>query len=54
MTRWTTTSMILHLREGDKLDQRARSGVTEMQYDRNDMDARGRFRLSRHLPGRAR
>jgi excinuclease ABC subunit B len=40
-------SMILHLREGDKMDQRAAiRRLTEMQYDRNDMDfARGRFRL---------
>ena len=40
-------SMILHLREGDKLDQRAAiRRLTEMQYDRNDMDfARGRFRV---------
>ena len=40
-------SMILHLREGDKLDQRAAiRRLTEMQYDRNDMEfARGRFRL---------
>jgi excinuclease ABC subunit B len=40
-------SMILHLREGDKLDQRAAiRRLTEMQYDRNDMDfSRGRFRL---------
>ncbi len=40
-------SMILHLREGDKLDQRAAiRRLTEMQYDRNDVDfARGRFRL---------
>ena len=40
-------SMILHLREGDKLDQRAAiRRLTEMQYDRNDMDfSRGRFRV---------
>jgi excinuclease ABC subunit B len=40
-------SMILHLREGDTLDQRAAiRRLTEMQYDRNDMDfTRGRFRL---------
>jgi excinuclease ABC subunit B len=40
-------SMILHLREGDKMDQRAAiRRLTEMQYDRNDMDfTRGRFRL---------
>ncbi len=40
-------SMILHLREGDKLDQRASiRRLTEMQYDRNDTDfARGRFRV---------
>ncbi|TAG49950.1 MAG: excinuclease ABC subunit UvrB [Betaproteobacteria bacterium] len=40
-------SMILHLREGDKIDQRAAiRRLTEMQYDRNDMDfTRGRFRL---------
>ncbi len=40
-------SMILHLREGDKMDQRAAiRRLTEMQYDRNDMDfSRGRFRL---------
>lgn len=40
-------SMILHLREGDKLDQRAAiRRLTEMQYDRNDMDfTRGRFRV---------
>ncbi len=40
-------SMILHLREGDKLDQRAAiRRLTEMQYDRNDTDfARGRFRV---------
>ncbi len=40
-------SMILHLREGDKLDQRAAiRRLTEMQYDRNDIEfARGRFRL---------
>ena len=31
--------MILHLREGDKMDQRAAiRRLTEMQYDRNDMD----------------
>ena len=40
-------SMILHLREGDKLDQRASiRRLTEMQYDRNDVDfSRGRFRV---------
>ncbi len=40
-------SMILHLREGDKLEQRgAIRRLTEMQYDRNDMEfIRGRFRL---------
>jgi excinuclease ABC subunit B len=40
-------SMILHLREGDKMDQRAAiRRLTEMQYDRNDMDfTRGRFRV---------
>ncbi len=40
-------SMILHLREGDKVDQRASiRRLTEMQYDRNDTDfARGRFRV---------
>jgi excinuclease ABC subunit B len=40
-------SMILHLREGDRMDQRAAiRRLTEMQYDRNDMDfTRGRFRL---------
>ncbi len=40
-------SMILHLREGDKMDQRAAiRRLTEMQYDRNDMDfSRGRFRV---------
>ncbi len=40
-------SMILHLREGDTLDQRASiRRLTEMQYDRNDTDfARGRFRV---------
>jgi excinuclease ABC subunit B len=40
-------SMILHLREGDKMDQRAAiRRLTEMQYDRNDMEfIRGRFRL---------
>ncbi|MCC7068491.1 MAG: excinuclease ABC subunit UvrB [Burkholderiales bacterium] len=40
-------SMILHLREGDRIDQRAAiRRLTEMQYDRNDMElARGRFRL---------
>ena len=40
-------SMILHLREGDKLDQRAAiRRLAEMQYDRNDMDfSRGRFRV---------
>jgi excinuclease ABC subunit B len=40
-------SMILHLREGDTLDQRAAiRRLTEMQYDRNDMDfTRGRFRV---------
>jgi excinuclease ABC subunit B len=40
-------SMILHLREGDTMDQRAAiRRLTEMQYDRNDMDfTRGRFRV---------
>ncbi len=40
-------SMILHLREGDTLDQRAAiRRLTEMQYDRNDMEfTRGRFRV---------
>lgn len=40
-------SMILHLREGERMDQRAAiRRLTEMQYDRNDMDfTRGRFRL---------
>ena len=40
-------SMILHLREGERMDQRAAiRRLTEMQYDRNDMEfIRGRFRL---------
>jgi excinuclease ABC subunit B len=40
-------SMILHLREGERMDQRAAiRRLTEMQYDRNDMEfIRGRFRV---------
>ena len=40
-------SMILHLRQGDKLSQRdAIKRLTEMQYTRNDIDfRRGTFRV---------
>ncbi len=40
-------SMILHLRQGDRMDQRAAlRRLTEMQYDRNDVEfTRGRFRV---------
>ncbi len=40
-------SMILHLRQGEKLDQRAIiRRLTEMQYERNDMDFhRGTYRV---------
>jgi excinuclease ABC subunit B len=53
-------SMILHLRQGDKLTQRdAIKRLTEMQYQRNETGIqRGTFRVhrrrARHLPRRAR
>ena len=53
-------SMILHLRQGDKLTQRdAIKRLTEMQYERNDTDfRRGTFRVRGDVldifPGRER
>ena len=51
-------AMVLHLKRGDKLDQRALlRRLAEMQYTRNDMDLSPGLlpragRCHRHLPGR--